>query len=118
MLNCLIQGKLTGEPRTRTAANGNPYTTVTVGVDTANGSILCGVIAFDLAGERLADLHKGDGIAATGEGKLTTWEKGGEQHLGLSVTAAEVLTVHVARKRRTRAAGAAVQGGDGERAIA
>ena len=106
MLNVLVQGKLTGDPRKRTAANGNPYTTGLLAVDTANGSILCGLIAFDQAGERLAELHKGEALAVTGEGKLTTWEKGGEQHLGLSVTAAEVLSVYVGRKRRNKATAA------------
>ena len=114
MLALMVQGKLTSDPRVRTAANGNPYTTATVGVDTANGSILTGLIAFDLAGERLAELHKGDAIAATGEGKITVWEKGGEQHTGLSVTVAEVLTLYVARKRRNKAT--AAHDGDNGRA--
>lgn len=105
MLNVLVQGKLAGEPRTREASNGNPYTTAQLAVDTPNGSILCGLLAFGLAGERLSTLSKGDSLAATGEGKLTTWERGDEQHIGLSLTVAELLTVYVARQRRAKAAG-------------
>ena len=116
MLNVLVQGKLTADPRRREAINGNAYTTAQLAVDTPNGSILCGLIAFDTAGDRLAELHKGEALAATGEAKLTTWEKGGEHHMGLSVTVAEVLTLYAARKRRNKATSA--QSDDRERAVA
>lgn len=104
MLSCLVQGKLATEPRTREASNGKPYVTASLACDTSNGSILVGLLAFGLAGERLAAMHKGDAIAATGEGKLTTWERDGESQHGLSVTVAELLTVYVARQRRAKAA--------------
>ena len=100
MLTMLAQGKLVSDPRSREAANGNPYVTASLACDTANGSILVGLLAFGVPAERLAALHKGDAVAASGEGKLTAWEKGGEQHHGLSLTVAELLSVYVARKRR------------------
>ena len=104
MLSVLVQGKLTADPRTREASNGNAYATASLACDTANGSVLVGLIAFGVAGERLAVLHKGDSVAATGEAKLSAWEKAGEQHHGLSVTAAELLSVYVSRQRRKNAA--------------
>lgn len=100
MLNVLVSGRLTSEPQRRTAANGNEYVTATAGVDTPGGSILVGLLAFEPASERLAQLRKGAAIAAAGEAKLTAWEKAGEQHHGLSVTVVELLTPYVARQRR------------------
>lgn len=102
MLSVLVQGRLTADPRTREASNGNPYTTAQLACETDGGSVLVGVIAFAAAGERLAALRKGESLAVSGTAKLTTWEKSGEQHCGLSVTAAEVLTVYVGRQRRSR----------------
>lgn len=104
MLSVLVQGRLTTGPRTREAANGNAFTTAQLACDTDGGSVLVSVIAFGVAGERLAELRKGESVAASGNAKLTTWEKSGEQHSGLSVTAAEVLSVYVSRQRRKSAA--------------
>lgn len=68
-------------------------------------AILVSVIAFDEAAVKaLLRLHKGDSAAVSGTVSLRTWSgRDGAQHTGLGVTAAAVLSVYEARRRRAAA---------------
>ena len=112
MLSVLIEGTLTTAPVQRTSAKGTPFVTVQVRCSGDDGeSILCSVIAFQAsAAEALAALAGGDTVAVAGAASLSQWEKNGEHHVGLKVTATRVLTVYDAGMRR-KAASQAQQGG-------
>jgi len=105
MLNVLCTGTLIGDPRQRTTATGKPYATASMRVPAADSdAMLVSVIAFapDAVAAILA-LAKGDSCAVAGRGKLTSWEKAGEQKHGLSVVADKVLTPYMVDKQRKRA---------------
>lgn len=55
----------------------------------------------------LLALAKGDACAIAGRGKLSTWEKAGEEKHGFSVVADRVLTTYQAGKLRKQARGEA-----------
>jgi single-stranded DNA-binding protein len=68
-------------------------------------AVLASLIAFsDTAVAALLALTKGDALAVSGRGKLTSWEKDGQQHHGLSVVADQVLTLYALDKRRKQTA--------------
>lgn len=102
MLDVLIGGRLIRDPQVRTGQGGKSFTTalVRVPVDQGEESLLVSVIAFQEAAERLARLKAGDSVSLTGSAKLSSWEKDGETHHGLAVTANALLTAYDARKRR------------------
>lgn len=101
MLEVLLSGKLLRDPQTRTGQSGKPFTTALVRVPTEREeSILVNVIAFQEAGGKLAKLKAGDAVNMAGSGKLSAWEKDGETHHGLSVTASAILSAWDVKKRR------------------
>jgi len=102
MLSVLIEGTLTTAPVSRTSTKGRPYTTARVRASGEGGeTIWCNVIAFNAdAAEALADLANGDSVAIAGHATLATWDKDGEQRVGLRVKASRVLSVYEAGKRR------------------
>jgi single-stranded DNA-binding protein len=110
MLGVLIGGRLIRDPQVRTGQGGKSFTTalVRVPVDQGEDSLLVSVIAFQETAERLARLKAGDSVSLTGSAKLSSWEKDGEMHHGLAVTASALLTTYDVRQRRgdPRASGA------------
>ena len=105
MLSVLIEGTLIAAPVQRTSAKGTPFVTARLRCSGEDGqSILWSVIAFQAsAAEGLATLAAGDTAAVAGLGALSQWEKDGEHHVGLKVTASRVLTVYDAGMRRKAA---------------
>ena len=105
MLSVLIEGTLIAAPVQRTSSKGTPFVTVRLRCSVDDGaSILCSVIAFQAsAAEVLATLAAGDTVAVAGSAALSQWEKDGEHHVGLKVTATRVLTVYDAGMRRKAA---------------
>ncbi len=102
MIGALITGELIADPVARTSASGKPFWTATVRVPTGNDALFVGVATFsESAGERLMRLHKGASVAAAGTLEPTSWtDKNGDARSGWRLTAAEVLSVYQARKRR------------------
>jgi single-stranded DNA-binding protein len=101
MLEVLISGKLLRDPQTRTGPSGKPFCTALVRVPVEKeDSIAVSIIAFQDVAERLGRLRAGDAVSVSGSAKPSTWEKAGETHHGLSVTAAAILSAYDARKRR------------------
>jgi single-strand DNA-binding protein len=102
MLDVLIGGRLVRDPQVRTGQGGKSFTTALVRVPVGQGeeSLLASVIAFQAVAERLARLRAGDAVSLTGSARLSSWEKDGETHHGLAVTASALLTAYDARKRR------------------
>lgn len=111
MLNILATGTLVTDPKRRTSAGGKDFATASMRVP-ADGSeaMLVSIIAFNTnAVTALLALAKGDACVVAGRAKLTSWEKDGAQHHGLSVTADQVLSMYQIEKRRKRATAADVQ---------
>jgi single-stranded DNA-binding protein len=108
MLSVLASGTLIRDPEQRTSAAGKTYCTTLLRAPTeGEDAALVSVIAFSsTAVQQLLAHAKGDSIAVTGRGKLTSWtdKAGGEKH-GLSVVAEGVLTPYQLEKRRARARG-------------
>jgi len=102
MLTALVSGTLTADPVERTSTAGKPYSTALMRVPCEDAeAMLCSLIAFAPEAVRsLVVLTKGDSLAVAGRGKLTTWEKGGEQRHGFSVVADQVLSAYQVDKRR------------------
>jgi single-stranded DNA-binding protein len=102
MIAALVQGELVADPVKRSTVKGEPFVTATVRVPAGAEALFVGVAAFDAtAAERLAKLHKGASIAVAGTLEATEWKtREGEARKGWRLTAAEVLSVYSARKRR------------------
>lgn len=102
MLHILLTGTLYETPVERTAKNGNLFATAKVLADVDDGSaIWCNVIAFSLAGERLALLQAGDAVSMTGKARLQQWEdQNGNPRAGLAVTATEIIVLARASEGR------------------
>lgn len=102
MLSILATGTLTADPRERTSATGRQFATALLRVPVEDGDpALCSVIAFNAdAVAAILALQKGDSCSIAGRGKLTSWERDGEQRHGLSVTADRVLSAYAAGKAR------------------
>jgi single-stranded DNA-binding protein len=66
-------------------------------VEQGEDSLLVSVIAFQETAERLARRRAGDTVSLTGSAKLLSWEKDGETHHGLAVTASALLTTYDVR---------------------
>jgi len=105
MLTALVSGTLTSDPVERISTAGKPYATALMRVPSEDAeALLCSLIAFAPDAVRaLMLLTKGDNLAVAGRGKLTTWEKGGEQRHGFSVVADQVLTAYQVDKRKRAA---------------
>ena len=103
MIEALTTGELIADPVERTTRAGKPFWTATLRVPAgADSSILVGLAVFSAsAGARLAQMHKGSKIAAAGTLEPATWTaKDGSERTGWRLTAAEILSVYQARKRR------------------
>ena len=105
MLSVLLEGSLISVPVQRTSAKGSPFVTAQLRCNAEDGeSVFCSVIAFSAsAAEALAQLGAGDTVAIAGPAAISRWEKNGEPHVGLKVTATRVLTVYDAGMRRKAA---------------
>ena len=105
MLSVLVEGVLVSSPVQRTSAKGSAFVTAQVRCNAEDGeSLLVSVIAFSApAAEALARLGAGDTVAIAGPAALSRWEKNGEPHVGLKVTATRVMTVYDAGMRRKAA---------------
>jgi len=108
MLNILATGTLVSDPRQRITAAGKAFATCQMRVPAEDSeATLVSAIAFNVdAVAAILALTKGDSCAIAGRAKLTSWEKGGEKRLGLSVVADQVLTIYQIEKRRKRATAA------------
>jgi single-stranded DNA-binding protein len=104
MIDALIQGRLFGNPQSRTSKNGNPFATAKLRTPMANGeSAFVNVIVFsNSAMTALMALQEGDSAAFAGELKVGVYtDKNGEARPSLDLTAHAVLTeYHVQRKRK------------------
>ena len=111
MLNILATGTLVADPRRRTSAGGKDFATASMRVPAEDSeAMLVSIIAFNAdAVAALLALVKGDACAVAGRAKLTSWEKDGAVHHGLSVTGDQVLSMYQIEKRRKRATAADVQ---------
>jgi len=105
MLSVLVEGTLISAPVQRTGAKGSPFVTAQVRCHADDGeSLLVSVIAFGApAAEALARLDAGDAVAIAGPAAISRWEKNGEPHVGLRVTATRVMSVYDAGLRRRTA---------------
>ena len=104
-MSVLCTGTLLSDPTARTSASGKAYATALLRVPSEDSeAMLVSVIAFDAdAVAAILALAKGDACAIAGRGKLTSWEKAGEEKHGLSVVADRVLTAYAAGKARKAA---------------
>jgi single-stranded DNA-binding protein len=105
VLSVLVEGSLIAAPVSRTSGKGSTFVTAQMRCAADGGeSILVSVIAFgaDVA-DALVSLGKGDALAVAGRASLSRWEKDGQAHVGLKVTATRVLSVYSAGKRRAQA---------------
>lgn len=103
MIDCLISGRLHGQPTQRTSKNGNSFTTAKVRVPTGEDSTFCNVIAFDDGAQAaLMALGSGEAVSLAGSLKVGIWQaKDGTHKPSLDMTASQVLTAYsVAKKRR------------------
>ena len=114
MLSVLIEGTLIAAPVRRTSQKGSTFVTAQVRCNAEDGeSVFVSVIAFSAsAADPLAELAAGDTVAIAGPAALSQWEKNGEHHVGLKVTATRVLTVYEAGMRRKAASAGHGQGQD------
>jgi len=82
MIRALATGTIYGDPQTRTGKSGQPFTTVKVKVDTAEGVVWVNVIAFGEQSEALAALPANAAISVLGKATPTAWlDKTGEPAL-------------------------------------
>ena len=114
MIHALIQGELIADPRQRTSGAGNALVTAQMRTQAGDESVLIGLAAFGEAAGKLAALRQGDSLAATGALKANVWtDRQGTERRGWNLTAAAILTVYEATKRRRKAQGAAAGDGRG-----
>jgi hypothetical protein len=106
-LHLLVQGILASDPKPRQSSTGKTFATALLKVAVENEEpVLVSAIAFNQSAvAKLMALHKGDALAMTGPGKLTSWIKDGETKRGLGITAESVLSIYEIRKRKTEMAG-------------
>ncbi len=104
MIAALIQGTLTADPVRRTSSKGGDFATATMRIAAGSESIFVSVATFsETAAERLLATSKGATIAAVGTLELNVWtDREGNERRDWRLTAAEILTVHQARRRRER----------------
>ena len=102
MLSILASGTLVNDPVERRSVTGKTYATASLRVPAEDSdAVLISVIAFaGDAVQAILALQRGDSVAIAGRGKLTSWQKDGTDHHGLSVVADRVLTAYAAGKQR------------------
>lgn len=102
MIAALIHGTLLRDPVERATSKGKPYTTAQMRVPAGEETLFVGIAAFDaVPAARLAQMRQGGTVAVAGTLEATSWQdKDGNERSGWRLTAAEVLSVHQARKRR------------------
>lgn len=102
MIAALIQGTLVADPVERTSTNGRSFWTASVRVPAGHDALFVGLATFsETAGARLMNLAKGASIAAAGTMEQSTWtDRDGNARTGWRLTAAEVMSVHQATKKR------------------
>lgn len=104
MIDALIAGKLYGQPKAKTAKNGNQFATAKIRAAAGDGeSLLVGVIAFSqTAVTALLALEDGDSVALSGELTPKVWvDRDGNAKPAADLVAQVVLsTYHVGRKRK------------------
>jgi len=104
MIDCLVSGKLHGQPSQRTSRNGGTFTTAKLRVPTGEESTFCNVICFEPDTQAvLLSLGAGEGVALAGELKVGTWtDKNGVTRPSLDLVASKALTqYHLSKRRRT-----------------
>jgi len=110
MLSLLASGTLVRDPESRQSKAGKAFATALLRVPTeGEDAALVSVIAFSTSACTALLAHaKGDSVAVTGRGKLTSWigQDGAEKH-GINVVAESVLSAYQVEKRRARARGEA-----------
>jgi single-stranded DNA-binding protein len=104
MIDALIAGKLYGQPKAKTAKNGNQFATAKVRAAAGDGeSLLVSVIAFSqTAVAALLALEDGDSVALAGELTPRVWtDREGNAKPAADLVAQVVTTAyHVGRKRK------------------
>lgn len=103
MIDCLISGKLHGQPQQRTSKNGNTFTTAKVRVPTGEDATFCNVICFEPDTQAgLLALGAGESVALAGSLKVATWtDREGVTKPSLDLVASKLLTVYsIAKKRK------------------
>jgi single-stranded DNA-binding protein len=104
LIDALVAGKMYGQPKAKTAKNGNPFATAKIRAAAGDGeSLLVGVIAFSqTAVTALLALEDGDSVALAGELTPRVWtDRDGNAKPAADLVAQVVLTTyHVGRKRK------------------
>ena len=103
MIAALLIGELSSDPIARTSANGTRrFATANLRVPAGDAAQFIGLAAFDrTAAEKLLRLKKGDACAATGTLTSNVWtDREGNERSGWRMTAAQILSVYEATKRR------------------
>jgi single-stranded DNA-binding protein len=104
MIDALVAGKLYGQPKGKTAKNGNQFATAKVRAAAGDGeSLFVNVIAFSqTAVTALLALEDGDSVALAGELTPRVWtDRDGNAKPAADLVAQVVLsTYHVGRKRK------------------
>ena len=102
MIAALLIGELSSDPIARTSAAGNQFATANLRVPAGDAAQFIGLAAFDrTAAEKLLRLKKGDACAATGTLTSNVWtDREGNERSGWRMTAAQILSVYEATKRR------------------
>jgi single-stranded DNA-binding protein len=89
-LHILASGTLAASPQRREGGRG-PFTTATVRT-ASDEPVFVSVIAFGDHAKRLMEFSKGDPIAISGRGRLTTWNgPDGTARHGISVAADQII---------------------------
>ena len=93
MIRLLAQGKLFGAPMRRVGKNGGAFTTARLKTDTGfdQESTWLSIIAFDDAGERLADLPDRTSVSVSGTANFKTYnDKNGTARIGIDVSVDQI----------------------------
>lgn len=107
-VTALVTGTLIADPERRVGAGNRPFTLARLAPSTGSAGEQFLVLAYGHLGEQLATLCEGDSVTVTGPARVRTWQaRVGASHSGLSVTAAQVLTIFHLRRKRAAMAGEA-----------
>ena len=108
MIDALIQGKVYGQPQTRTDANGKPYSFGKIRAAAGNGEgVFVSVIVFGQAALQFEALQDGDAVALLGSltPKAYADKATGEPRAALDMQVLQVMTPYQLSKRRGKVAG-------------
>ena len=102
MMNVMIDGVLTSDPKLRESKTGGPFLTANMRAAGDDRNLIwVSVIAFDAATvEAMAALKKGDAATLVGPASIKTWEQDGAHRVSLSVTACRALSVNDAKPKK------------------